>query len=323
MTNQTRPINKLFFYPALGAGLLTALFLSVESYLQLQGSSLCKTSACEIVGNYLLISEQILVAGGAVFFWILTLLFFFSQRYPKHISIFPFLFLATALAFDGALLGFQYFTIGQKCVLCIAIAAALLLVTTLFCLAWRQIAVLPILLLAWIGGFSANSIMDMPEPSGAASQMVFYRQPATVTQVEKSAQKTLIFSMNCPHCLEVVEKLSELNPQTDTWQLAAIDQDKGALMKLSKFVDQTSQTNNPFQLLKEVKEEETTNYKVKKGLSKQNKKALSFLANLNINVIPVLFIEESKSKKRIITGKKAILEHVVKLPVNSNQKSHL
>jgi len=48
-------IKKLLLFSAGFTALIGAIGLSLESYLKFHGMSLCKTSACDIVGQYLLI----------------------------------------------------------------------------------------------------------------------------------------------------------------------------------------------------------------------------------------------------------------------------
>lgn len=311
MTGPTPSTNKPLFYLSLGTSILSALFLSVESYLQLHGSSLCQTSACEIVGNYLLISEQNLVAGGAAFFWILTVLFFFAQRYPKQLSNFPFLVLVVAMAFDGTLLGFQYFTIKQKCLLCMVTAAALLLTTGFYCLARKKTVISLLCLLAWVSGFSANGIMHMPEPTGAFSHMVFYQRNTEQTVDDQAdTTNTLVFSMECPHCLEIIDRLAETNPQKDIWRLATIDKDNNSLMKISRFLDLVQQTDNPFLLISQIKQKSLEQHPIKRSLKTKAEKALTFLGNLNINRIPLLVVEDTKTQRTILIGSHAIHKHL-------------
>jgi len=306
MTQQHSSTNKYLLYTTLAVALLAALALSVESYMQLQGTSLCQTSACEVVGKYLQISEQILVAAGAGFFWILTILFFFAHRYPKQIGIYPFLILAVAMAFDGGLIGFQFFTIKQKCFLCLATASVLILVTFLYCIARKKTLIFFTCLLAWIGGFSANGIIDMPDPSGAYKQMAFYQRTAEQNEQHPAIKKTFVFSMECPHCMEIIKELAEKNPKHTTWRLAAIDRDAVSLMKISKFMDLAAQSDNPFSLLTQIKKESIEQYSVNKSIKTKNKKTLSFLNNFNINSVPVLIVETSETERKLLIGSTAI-----------------
>lgn len=293
--------------------LIGALALSIESLLSLQGKSLCKTTACEIVGKYLIFPETVLVGGGALFFWFLTLLFFFSYRYPKQLKQYPFIILALAMAFDGGLIGFQFFTIQQKCALCLAVAGFLIFITLIYCLAHRRIVILFCCLAAWFGAFSANGIIEMPAPTGAASKMIFFKKPGTITSNSPATTKTLIFSMECPHCLDIIEKLATIDSRSHTWQLAAIDQDDVSMTKISKFIELAPQADNPFQLLLKLKKEKINQTVINKTINQQTKKALSFLGNLDIYSVPTLLIETSTGKKEILTGSKSIHQHLNEL----------
>lgn len=290
--------------------LIGALGLSTESILSLLGKSLCRTTACEIVGRYLVFGEPLLITAGALLFWSLTLLLFFNYRYPERFSRLPFLVLAGAMSFDGSLIGFQFFTIGQKCQFCITVAGFLFLVSLLFCLARRKIFLFTFLLLAWLGGFASHGIIEMPEPGGAAKLMTFYTKRSTTVPPDQAVVKTLIFSMECPHCLQVIDRLATMDTNASTWRFASVDRDKNALMKISSFINQAPQTNNPFQLLKEIKEGQTTQTSIRNDLYKRSKKALSFLSNMNINGIPTLIIKKSEDERQILTGSEAIIKHI-------------
>ncbi len=127
--------KKLLF---LGVLLFFAMGLSLEVLLQVvYASSLCTTTSCQVVGEYVKFGELALIKAGAAFFWLLWLLLFFAHRYDKKWlwgSITLLLF--GALAFDGALLGFQFVGLKENCLICIGVGLALF--TSLFMLARIQ-----------------------------------------------------------------------------------------------------------------------------------------------------------------------------------------
>ncbi len=300
--------NRIYLVITSAFSLIAASLLSFESYLKIYGKSLCSTAACEIVSRYLSISETVLITFGAGFFWIITTLFFFARRYPCKIGHLPYLVLVTALAVDGALIGFQFFTIHQNCLLCISVAITLLVISILYCLAYKSYLCLFCCVFVWIGSFASQSIMKMPAPTAAGKQMIFYQKKTQAESPQNQIIKTFIFSMECPHCLEIIATLAATDVRNDTWQFASIDTDDASLRKLSKFLQEAPKSENPFGLLKQIKVESIPTYAISKVVRESSKHTLNFLANLQISSIPVLIIDDSSGKKQIFLGTSNILQ---------------
>ena len=106
---------------------MSAGVLSIEFWLQFQmGSSLCQTSACQAVAEFVRIGEPALVLFGSGFFWLLFVLALIGMvTSAKWIWTLIGVALFGALAFDGALIGYQFVGLGQKCYLCLAVGIAL------------------------------------------------------------------------------------------------------------------------------------------------------------------------------------------------------
>ncbi|MEA3386832.1 MAG: hypothetical protein U9Q89_10390 [Thermodesulfobacteriota bacterium] len=307
--------------PLVSAGILSllgAITLSIESYLTTQGLSLCTTAACKVVGHYIRVSEPVLISLGAGFFWLLSLLFFFAYRYPQPLSSIPLLFLYPSLAFDGVLIGFQYFTINQKCTLCISVASLLGLITLIYLLQWKNKTLLVCTLLIWAGGFTASGIIEMPEPVDAYNSMIFYQRQAEQITGKQAPKMTLIISMKCPHCFHVIAYLARQNTSGIIWRLASIDHDSASLKRLSSFLAQAPHTDTPFALLKEIETKPAPSAaKITKALRINTKKARTFLANIDTSSIPLLFVESSADKK-IIIGSQHIINFLQQLLPGKN-----
>ncbi len=286
-----------------------ALILSVESRLSMQGRSLCRTSGCEVVGHYIRFGEPLLVAGGALFLWLLGAVFFFFFRYPKQLSSLPFLFLLPCLAFDGALIGFQVFTVQRICLLCFGVALLLCCITLLYSVSRRSWLIFLAGSLVWTGGVTASGIIEMPEPSGAYNSMVLIRQQAIGPTEHPDLTMTLVFSMNCPHCQEVISYLAKHPLPGINWRLAAIDQDTESLRRLGYFLQLAGNTSNIFTALHKSETGPVPRETIPKTatIKQHNKKALSFLVNNGTNSIPLLIIEHSKRKREYISGTREIL----------------
>jgi len=285
-----------------------AAALSLESYLSLHGKSLCKTEACAIVSKYLTISEPLLICTGALYFWILALVLFFAARYPK-LKYVPLFFLAPALAFDGSLIGFQVFTIQQKCILCFSVAGLLILITLLFCFSRKSFVTLICFILVWLGSFGVNNFIAIPAPQGASSNMTFFSTDhKNLTDTKFSPQITLIFSANCPHCLKVISFLADNYPADIDINLASIDSDRTSLSNLSFFIRQAPKAPNPFELLRSIKENHSNTIEpIKKGLKIKTKNGFNYLSNLGITNIPVLIVELTNKEKKILIGTEKII----------------
>jgi len=153
------------------------------------------------VARFVRFGEPALLAAGACFFTTLAGALFFSRRYHSNqtVGAIPIILLIGATAFDGALIGFQYVTLGQKCPICLSVAATLLTCAILYGSAWRRWTITLCCVAAWACGFAANSITVMPDITNASSAMVFYQREAG-KDISNPAKATLIFSLTCPHC---------------------------------------------------------------------------------------------------------------------------
>lgn len=303
---------------SLSLSLITAIFLSLESYLELRGLSFCKTEGCQIVGRYLKISESLLITVGAFFFWLLSLIIFFSTRYPKHLKAIPYLVLFPALAFDGAIIGFQIFTIQKPCLLCLSVAASLIIVSGFYFFSHRNTLLVICCILVWLGAFGANALLDVPEPIGSPTEMILFQQTNSAKQ--DATELTFIFSMNCSHCFEVISYLALYPPANITWKLASPDQDDLSLQKLTEFQMKAVQSKNIFQTLKEVEmAKKLPSFQNLKEVRHRSKKTLTFLANIGFNSVPLLIVHSSDTEERFLSGAKEILNYLKTLSDNGHE----
>ncbi len=313
-------VHKSLALIAVFISFLSAIFLSVESLLSIKGESLCKTEACGIVGKFLIFDEAVLVVGGAFFFWCLFLLLFFSYRYPKQIGGWPLLFLFPALAFDGSLIGFQFFTINQQCALCIGVAISLLCITACYTWSLKKLILLTCSVLIWIGSFTTHIVLDTPGQTGSYHELAFFEYSPKKINRQTEDRVTLFFSMNCSGCQKVLSQLASINPQQDIFSFIVVDQDLPSLKKIQTFRNEMKQkSTNPFSLLASIKNSEENMANVFfPDLRKKSKKAITLLNSLSIEKIPTLIIETSKSRSEFVTGAQQIKDYLNKR-YNSNQ----
>lgn len=293
-------------FPSFCAILLSltgALFLSVESYLNHNGHSICTTSACELVGKYLSIPEPVLITLGATAFFLLFLLLYFTTKYHKS-SLLPLALLLPCMSFDGVLIGYQIFTINEFCILCFGVATLLLIIVSLYSFEHRSLLIFFISIVVWIGSFSAAAIIDIPPPSNVFRQMAFLSTQGPSTNAEEKPTVTLIFSMKCPHCQELISFISQSNYTAVNWRLASTDIDDQSISKINIFLDELTPDLNIFKQLMIVKEETAsppTTMGKASTLSK-NKKTQSFMTNIGINSVPTIVIETPENKMEVIWG---------------------
>ncbi|WP_456433807.1 hypothetical protein [Thermosulfuriphilus sp.] len=292
--------------------LLAALGLTAEVFLEIyQGESLCPNEACALAGQYVWIGERGLVSLGACFFWILFGLIFFSRRYPRPwLRALPLLALLGALSFDGLLMGYQVFKIQRLCVICLATAGFLVLIHLAYSLGIRAFMAALAGLAVWASGFLGAAIIKEPSLStNEAKEFAFYRLKAP--QGPEFPKLTLIFSLHCPHCLKVLERLSQMGPQRLNIELASVDTDEAALKRLGIFLREASRSPNPLSLLIALKAAGTDEtLPPPSGLLKAAQRTRRFLFNLGLYGIPVLLVEESPERRLILSGEGAILEYL-------------
>jgi hypothetical protein len=291
--------------------LLGAFVLSIESYLNLKGRSICNTPACEVVGTYLSIPESALVTIGAAIFSLLFLLLFFTKRYHRY-PLLPLLLLIPAMSFDGALIGYQVFTIKEYCALCFGIAALLTTIIIFYCLAHRLFLILIISVFVWVSSFCATAIIDPPPPSGVFHQMAFLDARGIQSDKIDKPTVTLIFSMECPHCIDLISFIGQSDYTAVNWRLASTDLDKQSINKINTFLDELSPGINIFKQLQMTKERISLSPSVDDGktILSKNKKTHSFMANIGISSIPLVVIETPDNRKEIIWGSEMAKKHL-------------
>jgi hypothetical protein len=301
--------TQLLHWLAITLSLLASSGLMTELYLASMGKSWCHASACAIVTKYIRFGEPLLLSCGAGFFLILAGSIFFARRYEHTPLVFflPTITIIGSAAFDGALLGFQFITLRQHCLLCITVAITLGLVTLLYSVSRKKWSIVFLALTVWSAGFLANAMLIMPDTTEAHTGMIFYERPAA-KELTRPPVATLIFSLECPHCTEIIELLAKQNSKTITWRFAITDDSSQSYDKLGHFYANLSATTNPFQLLLESKKRQTrpdNNLLAKlSGLSRQ---ARLFLANNGIYAVPVLVFKEPNDRITIIPGSPGIV----------------
>lgn len=287
---------------------VTTIFLCIESWYQLQGKSLCSSKACAIVGQYISLNESLLVAIGACFFLLLASLFYFAKRYWLYLSNIIFILLLLAVAVDSSLIGFQFFSIGKRCMLCLGVASAIILLSIFFCIAERSFIKFIVFTSVWIAVFGSHSIFEPPAKVPSLNSVPIYQRIENHNTTAYPIN-TLFFSLQCNHCMDVLAFLAKTPQNRGIWRLATTDTDTESLRKLSDFLTKASTINNPYQYLVELKGSApqpplpTAN----PALKNMGKQAVNLLNSLAITSIPVLISQESTESTNISIGKRAII----------------
>lgn len=282
--------------------LLCAVGLSLDYILQSLGAgSLCGTQACEVVGGYVRFGEKWLVMLGSLFFWILFLVFFFACRYERPVlwSVVV-LALVGALAFDGALLGYQFVGLGLMCWICVAVAAGLFLV--LAALAWRRASWLLLLagIAVWCGAFAGNSLLQFTPDMPRLQETAFLEQSAGSEQ--GGPQYYLFFSLQCPHCTEVFYNLSRAAPTSGTWHFAAVNRDAPSRAKLA-WAASSEKGDSAFARILRAKEVQLSGSpSVPENVREATRKAGDYFRSRDFRGVPVLVVLKDNGVRISLTG---------------------
>jgi hypothetical protein len=276
---------------------------------------LCQTQSCQAVGDYVRIGETSLLLLGAAFFWVLWLVFFLATRLNKpvlwHMAG---LALMAALAFDGALLGYQFMGLGMQCVLCVAVGAALF--ANLLSLAWVRQAGLMVLigLVVWLGGFAANSILVLTPAVPELEQTAFVSQQGESSQSKRNYY--LFFSLNCGHCQVVLANLAMSAPHAVNIHLCSLDDSPQAMAKLAWVQMQADKGKDPVSAVLELKQDRELGAGAIPGRIRESVgRAKKFFAARGYRGVPLLVAREGRGKEVVVTGSRAIARYLSEVQV--------
>lgn len=290
---------------------LAALFLSAEIWMQaVRHTSFCTTSSCDVVGEYVRFGEGNLIKMGAYFFWMLWALVFFGGRYQK-----PWLWglaslgLFGALAFDGALLGFQFIGLREQCLICIAVGA--ILFGILFLFSWVRRSFLTALLgiAVWMGGFTANAILDLGVIPPADTDTAFVHFGNSTGQ---GPRHIFFFSLHCDHCATVLANLSINTDELEgSWHLACVDNKEDDLYRLAHILDSKETAQNPFlEILRIETLSKVDPIPIPQELRQAVRQARAYFKMRNFLAIPILVVQERPGWEMVLRGEGNITEYL-------------
>lgn len=291
-----------------------AATLSLEIWMQVsEKGSLCTTSACKLVSGYVRFGEIYLIVAGAVFFWLLTLVTFFVLRYDKKwLAAIGSVLLFGALSFDGALLGYQYIGLGQKCALCFAVGAVLLFSLLGWSCLRKSLIVAIIGIGVWTGGFAANSILEVRTKTPDLDQTAFLQKKSD--QEYAAVKLYLFFSLHCGHCSKLMANLAVNKPWGVTWNICSFDTRKKDLNKLAHMLAHEDVQKRPFEtILKLEQKKDLEPLEIPDKLRKSVENARTYFRNSGFQGVPLLIADVGVGRRIINVGSQNILDYLTQV----------
>ena len=304
-------MTKVSRYSLLTFLFLAATFLSAEVWMQaIRHTSFCTTSACDVVGEYVRFGEGNLIKMGATFFWFLWGLAFFGGRYDKKWiwGLATILFFG-ALAFDGAILGFQFMGLKEKCLLCVAVGAILFVGLCLFSWVRRSLLTVFLGVAVWCGGFTANAVLDLNVIPPAITDTAF---STWETAPDNAPQHVLFFSLHCDHCSKILANLS-VNAQTlpGKWHLACTDNKEDDLFRLATVQSSNATRENLFlEVLRVESLDKIDPVPITDDLRQKVRTARAYFKMKGFQGIPVLVVMERPGWEMVLRGEGNITEYL-------------
>lgn len=294
------------FLSIIPVSVFTFLFLAVELAMLMSGKgSLCPTSSCQVASEATRFGSHILVGLGALYFLLISLLAFLQKPDGSGIaSSMLMICLLSGLAFDGAILGFQFFNLSGKCPICWAVALALTAIVVLHSIRKRSLAVLLTGGLVWLSAFLANSVVIGHPPSPSLIETTLWEYSSSNTDFPRYH---LFFGIRCPHCTTVIKALND-HPLSGQWTVSFVDRDRESLRRLSGIHGRIQNGPSVFGDLLAAKDDPLLTHKtISPIVDTTTQKARRYYANNGFRVVPTMIIQSAENRRLILTGDDAIL----------------
>lgn len=300
--------------------------LCIELYLKLKGTSLCDSATCKAIGEYTRIGEIPLLSLGIQFFCVLGLLLFFYIRssQKKVLENLIWLFLTGALGFEGVLLGFQFFSVQSFCLVCIAVFFTVAAITIFFSIGTDKFVIGVLAFVACCGGVAGMFVLNAT-PGVSEQQSGFatvWAQEGYNDETLQASRFTLILSMDCSHCEEVLSTIAKnkmyLNAY-DKWGFAFTDIEQEAMEKVALFAQNGDKADTIFSFLLAIKQGQVDSSNplvrvpessMRESVQRKNLMTIEYLAAIGLNGVPVLVDQQKEGKMTILLGRDAILKHL-------------
>jgi hypothetical protein len=284
------------------------LFLGTEFGLLMSGKgSLCPTSSCRIAAESVRFGNKALVGLGAVYFLVLSV-FSGCQKTdnPNWRSEILGTMILGGLAFDGAILGFQFFNISGRCPLCWFVALLLIASLGVYCRAVRSGQMLAAGLSIWIMAFAANGVMISHQKTPLLDEVAYYHFKSGDSEFPKYY---LFFGIHCPHCLAVFKHLAR-EPVPGDWVLAAMDRDPEGMKDLSAVKKRLASSDTVFATLVAAKQDDHSSFTpIDPAVASAIQKARILFQNSGFKNVPCLIALEKENVRTQIMGEDAIIHY--------------
>ncbi len=189
---------------------LLLFYISIETYLKLQHSSLCEAIGCKLAGELLKFDSIYLNYMGIVGVSILIIFGFLSRKIVLFEKLF-FVSLYSAIAFESVILSYQFLVNPEVCVFCLGIFSSLIIIAIVSNIK-NLFLVLPIATIV-VAIMVALSILSIP----------------TNKTLITSNGNYLIQSPTCSHCKKVKKYFKEHSVKYEA--IASTDVNAKALLK--------------------------------------------------------------------------------------------
>ena len=189
------------------APLLFLIYVSVETYLKLNKSSLCmadkaaEPTGCELAGA--LLNFDAIYINYLGIFAALTILILGVLSYKRKVpQVLFFVVLVSSLLFETIMLGYQYFASPKMCTFCMGVYAFLVVIL--------------------LSSARRYFLMVVPAVISVVMALSFLAIPTSKTFIEKDGTY-LIQSPTCPHCKKVKKYMHENNIEFTKIDIAEIE----------------------------------------------------------------------------------------------------
>ncbi|NCC26285.1 MAG: hypothetical protein EOM25_13990, partial [Deltaproteobacteria bacterium] len=298
--------------------LLLALLLGMTVTLGLDvwltmatGHGLCTTSSCEVVGEYVRIGELLMVQAGAGFFLFLWLLALVAKRTGPTLWHLFTIALIGALAFDGAILGFQFVALGEKCQLCMIVGLGLFLILFQYAFVRRSVLVLLLGLAVWTSGFVANSVLKLNPTTPALENTAFLQWPSESDPWKEYPSFHLFFSLHCGHCARVMANLAANDMAGFPWTFHMTDTKSKDLSRAAHILASEDTAENPFRSIVSVERAADLPAMVfdPKTVA-ATEWARDYLRAAGHRGVPLLLVDLDRNRRIVLSGMNSILSYL-------------
>lgn len=294
-----------------GIGLVAAvatlvLFADLWLHNDPTSSGLCATAGCRIAGQSLRLGEIPLMITGIIFFALITLLAFLQRQRNRPVTekLLVTLILG-GLAFDGALLGYQFLVLDTFCQVCVGVGTALCLIVILLAVARKSAFTLCWCLAAWTGAAAAIFFLALTPPTPDQAATIQFR---TGNATSDSLTCHLFYSNYCDQCESVLTLLAATNPARVSWNISCADTDDKSLSRLTTVWNQGNATTNMFAALLNAKHNAPSFAPVPAELRQRARNARTFLMNKGYTGVPLIIAHKGAHQKTIVEGKLALIK---------------